>query len=128
MKYLALIVVFFLISFSTQAEIPDEKELLKEALGDYGLVAAGWYVNEHCQIIKGEDRKAFESNVATITTALRIELTNPDVLLTIQKGAKISTNKEPYLSCGKEAKKLFMYAFNHSSNWSKQITKLTKAK
>jgi hypothetical protein len=94
------------------------------ALEDYGVISGSWHLNNHCKILDATLANEYERYVGAITIALRTELKNPEILLKIQANSKSIINKEPYLNCQKETKKIMAQSVLLAKNWFSNIQKL----
>jgi hypothetical protein len=125
MREITLIFCLFISGLSySQTNSPVQDNLLGEALDDYGTVAGAWYLEQHCSFLGDEEAKKFEKSVAKITTTLRSEISNPDMLLQIQEAAKEAAQKKRYSTCGGEVKELVIDSSKHAANWAEQIQQI----
>jgi len=108
----------------SQVKMPTAQEMLGQALADYGKIAGTWHLNQHCSLLSQDRAKELEDSVATITIALRSEISHPNMLLQIQQSSKKVATSEPYASCGEKAKEVILGGSAHAINWAKQIKRI----
>jgi hypothetical protein len=104
---------------SAQSERPSNP--VGEALDDFGRVAGGWFLNERCKLIVGDDLATYKQDVALINVTLAKDLGNPDLLLRIQSSAKKVAYAEKFDSCGQDAKQIVQFTSTHAKKWASEI-------
>ena len=76
----------FLIALSATASA--EERATGVALERYSVIAGGWWLNQKCKFLSGEDSRSFNRDVAVVNTSLATTVDNPNLVLSIQASGK----------------------------------------
>jgi hypothetical protein len=117
-KSLALLVLIAL-----PATVIAQERVVGVALERYSVVAGGWWLNQKCKFLSGEEAKTFSRDVAVVNTSLATTVDNPNVVLSIQTSGKKASESEKYASCPSVAQEIVTYAASAASQWSNEIRK-----
>lgn len=117
-KNLALLLLIAL-----PATVIAQERVIGVALERFGVVAGGWWLNQKCKFLSGEEIKAFSRDVAVINTSLATSVDNPSLVLSIQASGKKASESEKYASCSSEAQEIVTYAASAANQWSSEIRK-----
>lgn len=105
------------------ATVVAQERVVGVALERYSVVAGGWWLNQKCKFVSGEELKAFSRDVAVVNTSLATTLDNPNLVMSIQASGKRVSESEKYASCSGDAQEIVTYAASAASQWSNEIRK-----
>lgn len=102
--------------------LPQER-VVGVALERFGVIAGGWWLNQKCKILSGEDATTFGRDVAVVNTSLATSINNTNLVMSIQASGRKVAESEKYASCASEAHEIVTYAPSAVRQWSNEIRK-----
>ncbi len=69
-------------------------------LQQYAIVVGGWYMDQKCHYLQGEEKKSFESDVAYNTNFMRATLGVTDAMMQQWQDAAKKVSDMPEWACG----------------------------
>ena len=112
-----------LLLLALPATVFSQERVIGVALERYSVVAGGWWINQKCKFLSGEEVKAFSRDVAIVNTSLATTVDNPNLIMSIQASGKKASESEKYASCPSVAQEIVTYAASAASQWSNEIRK-----
>lgn len=100
-----------------------QERVIGVALERYSVVAGGWWLNQKCKFLSGEEAKTFSRDVAVVNSSLASTVDNPNLVLSIQASGKKVSESETYASCPKHAQEIVSYASSAASQWANEVRK-----
>lgn len=118
-KHLVLVLLFAL-----PAGAIAQERVIGVALERYSVVAGGWWLNQKCKFLVGEEAKAFSRDVAVVNTSLATTVDNPNLVLSIQASGKKVAESETYASCPMQAHEIVSYSALAANQWANEVRKV----
>ncbi len=112
-----------LLLLALPATVIAQERVIGVALERYSVVAGGWWLNQKCKFLSGEEVKAFSRDVAVVNTSLATTIDNPNLVMSIQASGKQVSESEKYNSCPGVAQEIVTYSASAASQWSNEIRK-----
>lgn len=118
-KQLALI---YLVALSSMA-IAQERAT-GVALERYSVIAGGWWLNQKCKFLSGDEARSFSRDVAVVNTSLATTIDNPNLIMSIQASGRKASESEPYASCPTQAQEIVSYSASAANQWANEVRKV----
>jgi hypothetical protein len=101
-----------------------QERVIGVALERYSVIAGGWWLNQKCKFLTGEEAKAFSRDVAVLNTSLATTVDNPNLVIFIQASGKKVSESETYASCPKQAQEIVSYSALAANQWANEVRKI----